>query len=409
MKKIGIVTHYYLSNNFGGNLQAYALATFINNLEGFEAEQISYAFGQKKQSEVKKTKTALTKKEKIKLVLFNPMYCFRILAKKAFSFFSLKNNAEKVEKYFNSKYSKEYEIRNNAIRFFNQNIIPHSEMDYYIDDIDECKDFYDIFITGSDQVWSGIDYGFSLRFAKDKTKISYAASAALKDISQQHKDYLKGSISDYKAISVRNENDKRIISELTDKAVETVLDPVFLLDENEWNNLITNNGVIPEKYVFCYFLGDNKKQKKFAKRFAKERGLKTVIIPHFKDNLNGLVFNDFFYGDYKPYNISPSDFIGLIKKAEYVFTDSFHAIAFSIIFQKQFFAFERVSKYGNMNLRLTALLEHLGMLDHYLCEDKDYSINNQITLDLIDYTYCEEILSNEREYSKSFLIDNLKD
>ena len=41
MTKVGIITHYYGSSNYGGVLQAYALCNFINAI-GFEAEQICY-------------------------------------------------------------------------------------------------------------------------------------------------------------------------------------------------------------------------------------------------------------------------------------------------------------------------------------------------------------------------------
>ncbi len=38
--RIGIVTHYYENYNYGGNLQAFALCSYLNQAQGVEAEQI---------------------------------------------------------------------------------------------------------------------------------------------------------------------------------------------------------------------------------------------------------------------------------------------------------------------------------------------------------------------------------
>ena len=404
MKKVGIITHYYLSDNYGGNLQAYALAEFINRLDGYCAEQICFDFLNKNKVDSKKTK----KNEIISAFVINrPLYSIRTFlyickkrVRKSHFFKEQKNKA------INRIWKKRFAIRTNATRIFNQTIIPHSKCVYDEKNISECNREYDIFITGSDQVWAGCSNAFTLGFVNQKPKISYAASLGRSTIPDKNREFLKNQLKDYTAISVRSKDDKRIVSELSDKEVEMVSDPAFLFDKNEWNLVAAKERRYSNKYVFCYFLGDNKKQKKLAADFAKMNNLKVVNIAHFTDNTNGVIANDLLFGDYRPYDISPADFIALIRDADYVFTDSFHALVFSMIYHKQFFAFERISKYGDMNARLVSLLELVGLNQRFCNNDNCYMeyINS---IEQIDYDDCDKKLQKEIQHSKEFLCNNI--
>lgn len=416
IKRVGIVTHYYKSNNYGGNLQAFALAHFINSLKGFKAEQICFSFikGEEPLNNKKKKNISSHYSEKNSsfshkcIFLFtHPFLSIRKLkrnSKKCFSRLKIKN---RCSRFVNKLYFQRFEMRNNAILYFNQEIIPHSSVVYNENTICNSNTCYDIFITGSDQVWSGCSNAFMLGFVEDKKKISYAASIARKEITKHHSDYMKMKLHDYFAISVRDETDKNIVSQITDKNVEIVLDPVFLLNKEEWNKLATSRGEHEKDYVFCYFLGDCSKYKKIVSKFANKKRLKIISIPHFVDNENRVIRSDILFGDIKKYDVSPADFVSLIREAKYVFTDSFHAVVFSIIYHKEFFAFDRVSKYGIMNSRIINLLGQFDLLERYYCEENSKSISFFLESNEIEYDQCEEKLESEKNKSIRFLLNNL--
>jgi len=396
MKKVGILTHYYHSNNYGGNLQAFALSQYVNSINGFKAEQICYKFDQITQSEAyNKPKH---KKNIIIRLFTHPILYFKLFIGR----FNLKTL---IVRFINSFYKKAFQVRNDAIRNFNENFILHSKKFFSQSDISECNDLYDVFITGSDQVWSSCDYAFVLGFAKeDKTKISYSANIGSEKISNHHSKYLQNYISDYKAISVRNKVDCNILSKLTTKKIDIVLDPVFLLDSKQWEKIIPKNKILNKRYVFSYFLGDSREIKNNIKKFARKKGLEIIHIPNFKDNENSFLLNDLFFGDDKLYDVSPADFVNLIKNAEYVFTDSFHGVVFSIIFHKQFFVFGRESKYGDMNSRLYELL------DQFKCKERfcfDNNVDTLLNLNNINYNNIDKIYNEAVKESKEFIYNSL--
>lgn len=416
IKRVGIVTHYYKSNNYGGNLQAFALTQFINNIEGFKAEQICFSFINREEPlNNKKIKKSSIRYSENKGSLFHKFIFFfahpnlsirklKRIAKKNYSKLKIKNRCGRL---VNKFYYQQFEKRNNAILHFNQEIIPHSYAVYSENTISNSNTCYDIFITGSDQVWSGCSNAFMLGFVEDKKKISYAASIARKEITKDHSDFMKMKLHDYYAISVRDETDKKIVSQITEKSIEIVLDPVFLLNRDEWDKIATSKGKQIRDYVFCYFLGDCSNYKKIVSRFAKNKRLKVINIPHFVDNENKVIKNDVFFGDIKAYDVSPADFVSLIRESQYVFTDSFHALVFSIIFHKEFFAFDRVSKYGIMNSRIINLLEKFDLLERYYCEKNSKSLSFFLESNQIDYDQCEETLKFEKNKSVQFLLNNL--
>ena len=92
-------------------------------------------------------------------------------------------------------------------------------------------------------------------------------------------------------------------------------------------------------------MGDNPEQREFVKRLAKEKGLKIVALLH----LDQFIETDEHYADYTPWDISPDDFVNLVKYAEYVCTDSFHGTVFSIIYSRNFFTFKRFNKKASLS------------------------------------------------------------
>lgn len=86
----------------------------------------------------------------------------------------------------------------------------------------------------------------------------------------------------------------------------------------------------------------------------------TVYIPYLTGSIQD---GTDYFGDVQLYNIGLIEFIQLIRDAEYVFTDSFHAIVFSILYSKKFVAYNRQKTNSKiaMNSRISDLLSEVGL------------------------------------------------
>lgn len=234
------------------------------------------------------------------------------------------------------------------------------------------KNEYDAVVVGSDQLWlpSNVmaDY-YTLNWVPQSVKkVAYATSFGIGSIPNKYKEVYGHYLNRINYLSARETSGQEIIKELTEREVLLVNDPALLLDANDWNEVIEAEPLVKEKYVFCYFMGNNPEQREFVKKLAKEKGLKVVALLH----LDQYIASDEEYVDYAPWNISPAGFVNLVKNAEYVCTDSFHGTVFSIIYSRNFFTFKRFNKKASLstNTRITSLLTRLGLMER-LVENMD--------------------------------------
>lgn len=262
---------------------------------------------------------------------------------------------------------------------------------------------YDAVIVGSDQLWlpSNVmaDY-YTLNWVPEKVKkIAYATSFGIGNIPQKYKEMYRLYLTRIDYLSARETSGQEIISELTDRSVPLVNDPALLLDANGWDEVIKDKPIINDKYIFCYFMGDNPEQRDFVKRLAKEKGLKIVALLH----LDQFIETDEHYADYTPWDISPADFVNLVKYAEYVCTDSFHGTVFSIIYSRNFFTFKRFNKKASLstNTRITSLLTRVGLMYRLVENVKERPDN------INDWRKIQECVSDFRNASGCWLIESI--
>lgn len=387
---VGIVTHYYKSVNYGGNLQAYALCKALEKL-GVQSQQICIT----EQNIVNLPKN--TRKRTIK----NPIK----IAKKSIAFILRKAESKRIQ-IKQKKAIKRYNFlkrRAEAFRSFNLEI-PHSDEIYSIKNINEVNSKYDMIITGSDQVWNltWMPEIFLLTFLSEtEKKLSYAASIPMLSLTDEQKEIFKKNLTNFKAISVREESSVNLLSGIV--KAEQVLDPTLLLSAEEWNQ-VCEEIQIGEKYMFCYFLGTNKKAYNVARKYAKAKNLKIVNIPFAGGKAR---VNDAKFGDYNLLDVSPRQFIGLIKKASYIFTDSFHAVVFSHIYKKQYFVFNR-SKKEEMNSRIYSITRLFKTEERFCKNEKETRLEHLNKIGNIDYNRELVELEKMKEYSINFLKRNLK-
>ncbi len=385
--KIGIITMYYGNNNYGGIAQAYALYKYLAS-EGYDAELISY------KRSVQKTVRGAAELKKIGLKGYYKKHSDKFF-KRVFSRCEQKLLRKKYDKIIGMEINK----RKSAFER-SREAIPYSKV-YTEETIGECVDDYDVFISGSDQIWSpeAIQPPYVLTFLPPKKKrISYASSITVSSYSDDYCELMKNALSYYDWISVRENDGKVFLENLLHRKVDVTADPTLLLTEAQWN-AVTAERQIKDKYLFAYFLGESKEQRKQVKKLAKDKGLKLVTVPHIKGKICS---GDLNFADIDLYDIDLSKFLSLIKYSETVCTDSFHAVVFSNIFETDFYVFERqfLSGKTKMNSRLDTLLPLLGEENRRIDGNYSKMIGNS---ENIDFKNAKKGLTNYVEASKKML------
>lgn len=391
--KIGIVTQYYKSSNYGGLLQAYALSMFLKK-KGYDCEQICFNYYSSPKGRSFSLSKSLSKRGIVK--------SFIIAAKRYFIdklCAALSHAKEKIN------------IRIESCRDFREDVISHSDSVYDNETIKECQS-YDALITGSDQVWlcnvETFHPGFWLSFANEKVrKISYAASVSMNEIPAELHDFIRHALNSFNAISVRECSDVKLIGDIVgnEKEIVQVLDPTLLLERIDWFNLCAPNPYRGRKYVFAYLLGAKKEDRAFIRKFAKKEGLEIVFIPYMQNKYRSC---DLFFGDIRLNDVSPQLFLSLIRDASCVITDSFHGTVFSNIFHVNFLVLKRNSDTSkkSMNSRLYSLLNMLKIEDRLI--SNDFSEQTLKNLPTIDFDTIDALIDDEKKKSETFLNNALR-
>lgn len=362
-KKIGIIT-FHNAHNYGAMLQAYALQEVLSKYNiriiNFKNPGIEKAY---KPFRVN-TKNPITM---IKSIIASTLYYKRN-----------KSRYKKFNNFMNEqlKLSEEYKTEQN---------------------LKENAPDYDVYITGSDQVWNyEIAHGnidaYTLNFGLESIKrISYAASIGTNELNSKHKDEYIKNINKIDCISVREESANLYLTKILNRKIETTLDPTLLLKKEKWEALCKGVEQEKEKYILAYVLTDDPEYYKIVNYLSQKTGLKVIHFKRWNVGINNILRNANTDG--------PIEFVNLIKNAEYVIATSFHATVFSIIFNKKFWIIPP-KKIGS---RITNLLKMLNVEERAVSSLKDFK-NVNYDQD-INYKSVEKILDEKREKSKEWLED----
>lgn len=378
MKKVGLITYY--GENYGGMLQAYALQRYVNDA-GYDCQIISNDF-------LYQFSPAANRKHRLKNVktlLKNPI---DYLKRRKLMRQSAGQRAMKSQK-FRAFCEKNLQVEQTGYTCYEQYV--------------ENPPRYDVYLCGSDQIWNPNlyhDNGFYFAgFApEDALKISYASSVGVSSVSREQAAFMKPYLERLDVISTRETDGTAIVEQITGKKATTVVDPTLLLTGEQWSE-VASQRLIREPYVFCYFFGERDYFAKVKQQVKALTGLKLVSIPYTAWELAD---------DYeKIYDVGPAEFISLIRHAELVLTDSFHATAFSINLKTPFLSLCRFAKDDakGMNSRLHNILGAMELTDR-LVDEKD-----QITKDKlfsVDFDKAHGHLAVLREKDGTFLKDALQ-
>ena len=279
------------------------------------------------------------------------------------------------------------------------------------DECDKLSDKYDLFITGSDQVWHKwpcyekttdpniqLKY-FYLMFAAPEKRISFAPSFGFEKFPDEDVKIHRQGLTEIKYLSCREKSAQNLIRELVGRDAILLPDPTLCLSASEWCTIehSPQRYNLPKRFILVYFLGtiSEERQRIFvdiANRFDAE--IINIFDVHHKDGIHNSQY----------YLTNPDEFIYLVHNAEFVLTDSFHACVFSIIFHKKFLAFKREEQHmEKMFGRIENLINITGInncvYDNQLVDDM-----LQRKIDYIDVDKKINILAKEaRTYLNSAL------
>ena len=365
-KKTGIIT-VHRNVNYGANLQAFAGCKFINN-SGYNAEIIDYLSKE------------LDQNNHLFSWLKHSYYCGKSN--------SLPHNLKLNIALALSTTAKYHRLKN--FYSFRKKHCKLSKKHNYINKIEN----YDTIVCGSDQIWNpnvtnGIDSVFFGEIDGVAKRISYAASMGKAEYSDNEAQKAIPLIKKIDYCSVREPDSAEYLSKAANRDVETVCDPVFLLDKADYENLLKKR-LIKHDYVLVYSIISNHKMLEAAKKYAVEHNLKLIEICANKDRHQKHIQKS-GYG--------PLEFLNAVKYADTIFTNSFHGTAFSIIFEKNFFVFNNKHR----GSRITNLLEKAGLAAYMIDQD-----NPSLPTKTIDYTIVKNNLKEFISSSKNFLLNALK-
>lgn len=250
----------------------------------------------------------------------------------------------------------------------------------------------DVFVVGSDQVWNPLfwwDGSNSMHLHNcclaftDKKKVSYAASFGIPKLPEAWQTLMAPLLSDFDVLSVREQEGRKLLQEMG-CACEVVLDPTMLLTAEEWREVESAEVGSGENYALVFFLG---KQPETVKQKIREEAQKA-----------GQKVIDLMDPACPYYTKGPGTFVELIDKAAMVYTDSFHASVFSILFHRPFAVFARQhANRADMSSRITTLLSSLE-LDGTISTAEAFAV-------IDDFADVDEKLAAVKGRSIKFLAD----
>lgn len=387
MKKVGIVSCYF-KNNYGSMLQSYATKKVLDQNQ-IENETINV--DQNIDFKKGKRKYYLTQITNVGFI------------KSKFGMIKLK-----IDKKLMKELGKNIAIRNRKFNEFRQEFNLSKACKNYQALAKVAQKDYSNIMVGSDQLWLPVnivaDY-YTLNWVPQSINtISYATSFGVSSIPEKYKEQYTCFLKKINHLSVRENSGVKLIKDIAGLDAKLVCDPTILLTKEEWDCVAVKERIIPEKYIFCYFLGSNIEHRKFVERLKEKTGYKIVSINHSDEYVK---YSDEF-ADMIPYDIGPKEWIDLVRNAEYVCTDSFHGTVFSILYNKVFFDFRRYQTNSKMstNSRIDSLLNVAGISTERILTGKE---NVEDVLQYkIDYDIVNKKMETFRNDSITWLLDAIE-
>lgn len=365
MKKIGIISYNIYGNftNYGSALQSWALNRTLEKL-GYDPVLIDYCPQIHLDKDILKPLEKMWDQDE------------ESLKNTELSLPAIEENYYKFDEFFSDRFHR-------------------TTKKYNLTNFEESQDEVDSYICGSDTIFcvdesNGFDDGFFANFPCMRgNSIAYAASFGDTKILEEQFMIFPEKLSNFKAIGLREHKMLHYVSSNTSVPVKRTIDPTLLLKPDEYNE-ITEKPIISDKYLLLYSRRYNPEMQQYAEDMAKKHGWKVVEI--------SLRATHADKGHIMMYKAGVEEFLSLVKNAEYVVTNSFHGLMFSVQFKKQFVIFSRETGDSKIN----EALELFGLPNNLLTSYQSDLVYIQ------DYDEVHDKIAKARNESIDFLKEELE-
>jgi len=380
-----ITLNFHYGNNYGAVLQAYALQQSLKKYSD-EVESLDF------------------------VPEFGYSSCLFRIIKKLSNIKNINNNYKKIKSIFldkNKKCSKELRLfdQKSYLVFddFRKNYLNITDQRYK-----SISELYAIslanieaIVCGSDVIWGISDESLTIEayflswVSQDVLKIAYAPSWGSSDIeylNQKTKNNLTNYLSTFHAISVREKSGSNICLSLGLSDVQWVPDPTMLLTINDWDEIADSffDEYIP--YILNYHIPYNNtiNDEKIFHLLNNNFHLQIVNIPDIESEDTW---------------ITPTKWLGAIRNAKFVVTNSFHGVVFCLLYHKSFIFKELVGHHAPLNERVCSLLNLFKMGDRIVSIETADNISSiqKIIEKNIDWEFVDQIMIEWRQVGIDFL------
>ncbi len=373
-KKTVLLSSIYTGFNYGTSLQALAMKMLVEK-NGYSPQIVANRSSLSKGRDIRISKMATM----FFRTIFRPT-----LFKKTFLTYtkSIGKNIDETTKEMFYQYTKNW---------INPVLCSNSQLKKKAKDAVAC-------VCGSAQIWNTeavyVSPLFYLRYVTRNKRIAYAPSLGKEYVPDYNKRLLKKYINDIPYVSVRETQGAKVIKDLTSREVPVVLDPTLLFSYEDWEKY--SKKTFLDDYVLIYFLDE-----------PSEKNI-DLINKAYPDKKKITILYDFeIYSkleNREHFSAGPAEFLDLIHGAQFIYTDSFHGLAFCLNFNKKFYIFDR--NYGvasPQSSRIVSIIELFGMKDAYVTS------NTELVSDFeYDYEKVNKILQEQREKSFEFFAKSLE-
>ncbi|MBE6697299.1 MAG: 4Fe-4S dicluster domain-containing protein [Ruminococcaceae bacterium] len=364
MSKNVLIVTMPASDNYGNRLQNYATEHFLTDL-GYTCTTLRVRPGDHWDDSVRPEQSLLKK--------LTPGHIKRFLARKRVQTYQIKDALQQQRQdRFDEFDRKHVHMTDYCVGASN---FPMRELDRY-----------DFAVCGSDQIWNPAYHYtdiYYMSFMPEHKRVALSPSIGIDSVAPYYQSYMRAGLNGIPYLSVREQSGADIIESLTGRKARVLQDPTLWTCAQDWREIAAPLEDMPQKpYLLCYFLGEQTKEyRRHIERYANENNLDIVSIADRKQP--------------QYFTCGPSEFVYLVDHASLVCTDSFHGVAFSLIFRTPFVTFERTDG-KSMNTRITGIMAHVGV------DRRLQSVPYRDVLQM-DFTGVGEILDKDREAAIDYL------
>ena len=265
-----------------------------------------------------------------------------------------------------------------------------------LDSLPEYASACDVLIFGSDQVWTDVYSSVLPYFGDgmpryDGKKIAFAACSVHKRVPVYNRRKIRNLLSDFNAISVRDETTRQLVRNYSGMESPIVSDPTLLYDFKAYLNPVPIKG----DYIFAYVLGDKSVEwhQRNIDKIKAETGISKVVA------LTTSLNEKYPWADIVITDALAIDWMNMLRESQFVYTNSFHAVIFSMKFHRQFIAY-----YGDIvrSSRMVGLRSQFGLENRIVKQPTAVDLNKKI-----DFTATDSIINKLAKFSMTFLEDSI--